>query len=215
MKNSMIILIGPPGAGKGTQAKNVSASNNYILISTGDLLRDNVGKRTELGLKAKSFMDKGELVPTDLVVDMIKSELKKYGADKNFLFDGFPRNLTQNELLKKMLIDFKRDIDKVIYIDVDDSVIYDRLTNRRVCPKCKRVYHLKYNPPKKDNLCDDCNVSLIIRDDDKQDVIKKRLEVYHGQTAPLIEYYKGVNKLVAINGENNPQDVYKDIASAL
>jgi adenylate kinase len=215
MKNSILILIGAPGAGKGTQAKKIAEFNNYILISTGDILRDNVEKNTKIGIEAKSYMDKGVLVPTELVVDMIKLEVKKSEAVRNFLFDGFPRDLDQNGLFEKMLLEFDMNVDKVIYINVDDNIIYDRLTNRRICPKCKRVYHIKYNPPKEDNLCDDCKVELIIRKDDKPDVIKKRLDVYHNQTQPLINYYKNLKKLVTVSGEKSTEDVYKEIISYL
>ncbi len=213
MENSILILIGAPGAGKGTQAKKIAESNNYILISTGDILRDNVEKNTKIGIEAKSYMDKGVLVPTELVVDMIRLEVKKSEASRNFLFDGFPRDLNQNGLLEKMLLEFNMNVDKVIYINVDDNIIYDRITNRRICPKCKRVYHIKYNLPKEDNLCDDCKVELIIRNDDKTDVIKKRLDVYHNQTEPLISYYNNLKKLVTVNGEKSTDDVYKEIIS--
>ncbi|MHB1679322.1 MAG: adenylate kinase [bacterium] len=215
MKNLILILIGAPGAGKGTQAKKIAEFNNYILISTGDILRDNVEKNTKIGIEAKSYMDKGVLVPTELVVDMIRSEIKKSEKGRNFLFDGFPRDLDQNGLLEKMLLEFNMNVDKVIYINVDDNIIYDRITNRRICPKCKRVYHIKYNPPKEDNLCDDCKVELIIRNDDKADVIKKRLDVYHNQTEPLINYYNNLKKLVTVNGEKSTEDVYKEIISYL
>jgi adenylate kinase len=213
MGNSILILIGAPGAGKGTQAKKIAELNNYILISTGDILRDNVENNTKIGMEAKSYMEKGVLVPTELVVDMIRSEVKKSKASRNFLFDGFPRDLDQNGLLEKMLLEFNMNVDKVIYINVDDNIIYDRITNRRICPKCKRVYHTKYNPPKEDNLCDDCKVELIIRNDDKADVIKKRLDVYHNQTSPLINYYNNLKKLVTVNGEKSTEDVYKEITS--
>jgi len=190
MKSKVFILIGPPGAGKGTQAKNIANLKGFILISTGDLLRENVEKKTELGNTAKSYMDKGELVPTDLVARMIKANIKQ-NIDKNgFLFDGFPRDLSQNTLLNEMLKEFDLGVDKVIYIDVKDESIFERLTNRRVCPKCKGVYHMKYNKPKNGEICDDCNVSLIVRDDDNIDVITKRLNVYHELTQPLVDYFE-------------------------
>ncbi len=204
-------MIGPPGAGKGTQAKNMASLKDFVLISTGDLLRENVGKKTELGNTAKSYMDKGELVPTDLVARMIKANIEQNIGKNGFLFDGFPRDLAQNTLLSDMLEEFNLDIDKVIYIDVKDEVIFERLTNRRICPKCKRVYHMRYNPPKNDELCDDCKVSLIVRDDDKIDVIKKRLEVYHKLTQPLVDYYEESGKITKINGERAPKEVEAEI----
>ncbi len=213
MKSRIFILIGPPGAGKGTQAKNIANLKDFVLISTGDLLRENVENKTELGITAKSYMDKGELVPTELVARMIKANIKQNIGRNGFLFDGFPRDLAQNDLLSEMLKEFNLDVDKVIYIDVKDEAIYERLTNRRICPKCKKVYHMKYNPPKHDELCDDCNVSLIVRDDDKIDVIKKRLEVYHKSTQPLVDYFEKSGRITKINGERTPKEVEGEIIS--
>ena len=213
MKSRIFILIGPPGAGKGTQAKNIANLKDFVLISTGDLLRENVEKKTELGITAKSYMDKGELVPTELVARMIKANIKQNIGRNGFLFDGFPRDLAQNALLSEMLKEFNLDVDKVIYIDVKDEAIHERLTNRRICPKCKKVYHMKYNPPKHGELCDDCNLSLIIRDDDKIDVIKKRLEVYHKSTQPLVDYFEKSGRITKINGERTPKEVEGEIIS--
>lgn len=213
MKSRIFILIGPPGAGKGTQAKNIANLRDFVLISTGDLLRENVEKKTELGNTAKSYMDKGELVPTDLVARMIKANIEQNIGKNGFLFDGFPRDLSQNTLLSEMLKEFNLGVDKVIYIDVKDEAIFERLTNRRICPKCKRVYHMKYNPPKNDELCDDCEVSLIIRDDDKIDVIKKRLEVYHKLTQPLVDHFEKIGTIIKINGERKPKEVEAEIIS--
>ncbi len=213
MKSRILILIGPPGAGKGTQAKNIANLKDFVLISTGDLLRENVEKKTELGNTAKSYMDKGELVPTDLVARMIKANIEQNIGKNGFLFDGFPRDLTQNTLLNEMLKEFDLDVDKVVYIDVKDEAIFERLTNRRICPKCKRVYHMRYNPPKNDELCDDCKVPLIVRDDDKIDVIKKRLEVYHKLTQPLVDHYEISGKITKINGERTPKEVEAEIIS--
>lgn len=213
MKSKVFILIGPPGAGKGTQAKNIANLKGFVLISTGDLLRENVDKKTELGNTAKSYMDKGELVPTDLVARMIKANIKQ-NMDKNgFLFDGFPRDLSQNTLLNEMLKEFDLGVDKVIYIDVKDESIVERLTNRRVCPKCKGVYHMKYNKPKNGEMCDDCNVSLILRDDDKVDVIEKRLNIYHELTQPLVDYFEKSGKVVKIDGGKTPKEVEADIVA--
>ncbi|HEC24700.1 MAG TPA: adenylate kinase [bacterium] len=213
MKSKIYILIGPPGAGKGTQAKNIASNKDFVLISTGDLLRDNVGRKTELGAIAKSYMDKGELVPTELVTKMIKANIKQNIGKNGFLFDGFPRDLSQNSLLDEMLKEFDLEVDRIIYIDVKDETIYERLTNRRICPKCKDVYHMKYNPPKKDELCDNCEEQLITRDDDKLDVIKKRLDVYHNSTQPLVDYFEKMGKITKINGEKAPKEVEAEIIS--
>ncbi len=221
MKNNLIcVLIGAPGAGKGTQAKNVANYYNCKLISTGDILRENVENRTVLGLEAKKYIDNGNLAPAQIVVSMIKNVIKssvenKAGADKSFLFDGFPRDLEQNKLFEQILDELNLSIKGVIYINIEDDIVYERLTNRRICPKCNRVYHLKFNPPKFDNLCDDCKVKLITREDDKIDVIKNRLEVYKQLTYPLIEYYRKKNKVVEINGNKNADDVLKDIISGI
>ncbi|MCL4546380.1 MAG: nucleoside monophosphate kinase, partial [Deltaproteobacteria bacterium] len=139
----------------------------------------------------------------------------KTASDKSFLFDGFPRDLEQNRLFEQILDELNLSIKGVIYINIDDDIVYERLTNRRICPKCNRVYHLKFNPPKFDNLCDDCKVKLITREDDKIDVIKNRLEVYKQLTYPLIEYYRKKNKVVEINGNKNADDVLKDIISGI
>ncbi|MFW0884530.1 adenylate kinase [Candidatus Acidulodesulfobacterium sp. H_13] len=213
MKSKIYILIGPPGAGKGTQAKNIASNKDFVLISTGDLLRDNVGRKTELGVIAKSYMDKGELVPTELVTKMIKANIKQNIGKNGFLFDGFPRDLSQNSLLDEMLKEFDLEVDRIIYIDVKNETIYERLTNRRICPKCKDVYHMKYNPPKKDELCDNCGEQLITRDDDKLDVIKKRLDVYHNSTQPLVDYFEKMGKITKINGEKAPKEVEAEIIS--
>lgn len=213
MKSKIYILIGPPGAGKGTQAKNIASNKDFVLISTGDLLRDNVGRKTELGVIAKSYMDKGELVPTELVTKMIKANIKQNIGKNGFLFDGFPRDLSQNSLLDEMLKEFDLEVDRIIYIDVKDETIHERLTNRRVCPKCKEVYHMRYNPPKKDELCNNCGEQLITRDDDKSDVIKKRLDVYRNSTQPLVDYFEKMGKITKINGEKTPKEVEAEIIS--
>ncbi len=221
MKNNLIcVLIGAPGAGKATQAKSVANYYNCKLISTGDILRENVENRTLLGLEAKKYIDNGNLAPAQIVVSMIKNVVKSFvenkaGADKSLLFDGFPRDLEQNKLFEQILDELNLSIKGVIYINIDDDIVYERLTNRRICPKCNRVYHLKFNPPKFDNLCDDCKVKLITREDDKIDVIKKRLEVYKKLTYPLIEYYRKKNKVVEINGNKSADDVLKDIIAGI
>ncbi|RZV38976.1 MAG: adenylate kinase [Candidatus Acidulodesulfobacterium acidiphilum] len=215
MKSKIFILIGPPGAGKGTQAKNIAVTKDFVLISTGDLLRENVEKKTELGQIAKSYMDKGEFVPIELVAKIIKTNIQQNLNKKGFLFDGFPRDLSQNVLLDEMLNEFNIEVDRVIYIDVKDEAILDRLTNRRVCPKCKKVYHMKYNKPKNDETCDDCGVPLITRDDDKPEVIKNRLATYHKVTHPLVEHFEKLGKVIRVNGEKSPKEVETEILSLI
>ncbi len=215
MKSKIFILIGPPGAGKGTQAKNIAVTKDFVLISTGDLLRENVEKKTELGQIAKSYMDKGEFVPIELVAKIIKTNIQQNLNKKGFLFDGFPRDLSQNLLLDEMLNEFNLEADKVIYIDVKDEAIIDRLMNRRVCPKCKKVYHMKYNKPKNDETCDDCGVPLITRDDDKPEVIKNRLATYHKVTHPLVEHFEKIGKVIRVNGEKSPKEVETEILSLI
>ncbi|RMD45673.1 MAG: adenylate kinase [Aquificota bacterium] len=202
-----IIFLGPPGAGKGTQAQRLVEEKGFIQISTGDILREAVKNGTELGKKAKKYMDAGKLVPDDLIISIIKEKLKELEG-KNVILDGFPRTIPQAEALDNMLPELNRKVDAVILFEIPDNEIIERLSGRRVDPKTGKVYHVKYNPPPK-------GVEVIQRDDDKEEVIKKRLEVYHQQTAPLIEYYKNQNKLFAVNASKSPDDVYKEILSVI
>ncbi|MGC9006266.1 MAG: adenylate kinase [Sulfurihydrogenibium sp.] len=207
-----VIFLGPPGAGKGTQAQLLKERDNFIQISTGDILREAVKNQTSLGLQAKKFMDEGKLVPDDLILNIISEKLEEL-KDKNIIFDGFPRTVAQAEGLKDMLSKIGRKIDAVILFDIPDEEVVKRLSGRRVCPNCGAVYHLIYNPPKNDNVCDKCGTPLIQREDDREEVIRKRLEVYHQQTAPLIDYYKDI--LIKINATLSPEDIYKHIKSVL
>jgi adenylate kinase len=207
-----VIFLGPPGAGKGTQSQLLKERDNFIQISTGDILREAVKNQTSLGLQAKKFMDEGKLVPDDLILNIISEKLEEL-KDKNIIFDGFPRTVAQAEGLKDMLSKIGRKIDAVILFDIPDEEVVKRLSGRRVCPNCGAVYHLIYNPPKNDNVCDKCGTPLIQREDDREEVIRKRLEVYHQQTAPLIDYYKDI--LIKINSTLSPEDIYKHIKSVL
>ncbi|MGB9765931.1 MAG: adenylate kinase [Sulfurihydrogenibium sp.] len=207
-----VIFLGPPGAGKGTQSQLLKERDNFIQISTGDILREAVKNQTSLGLQAKKFMDEGKLVPDDLILNIISEKLEEL-KDKNIIFDGFPRTVAQAEGLKDMLSKIGRKIDAVILFDITDEEVVKRLSGRRVCPNCGAVYHLIYNPPKNDNVCDKCGTPLIQREDDREEVIRKRLEVYHQQTAPLIDYYKDI--LIKINATLSPEDIYKHIKSVL
>jgi adenylate kinase len=201
----IVVFLGPPGAGKGTQAQRLVEEKGFIHLSTGDMLREAVKKGTPLGLKAKEYMDRGELVPDDLIVELIKENLPK---ERNVILDGFPRTVAQAEALDKMLAELGKKVDAVILFDVPDEVVIERLSGRRIDPKTGKVYHIKYNPPPP-------GVEVIQREDDKPEVIKKRLEVYHKQTAPLIEYYSKKGNLYRIDATKKPEEVYEEILKVL
>ncbi len=199
-----IVLLGPPGCGKGTQAKKISGKYNLAHVSTGDLLRKAVAEKTELGLKAKEYMDKGKLGPDELVLEIVKP-----GLSDDVILDGFPRNLNQAVMLKNF---FSPDV--VLNINVDFNVLVKRLTGRRSC-RCGAVYHTEYNPPKKEGICDKCNSRLYQRDDDKEEVVVKRIETYKKETKPLIDYYKKQRILKTINGNLSIHDVFDEICRIL
>lgn len=207
-----IIFLGPPGAGKGTQSQLLKERDSFIQISTGDLLREAVKNQTLLGLKAKEYMNEGKLVPDELIISLIEEKLKEY-EESNIIFDGFPRTIPQAESLNKLLKDFNKGINAVILFKIEDEEVIKRLSGRRVCPNCGAVYHIIYNPPKNNEVCDKCGTKLIQRDDDKEEVIKKRLEVYHQQTKPLIDYYK--DKILEIDATDEPENVYKKIVNVI
>jgi len=202
-----LVFIGPPGAGKGTQSKRLEEEKGYIQISTGDILRENVKKQTELGKKAKEYMDAGQLVPDELIIAMIEDRLKGLEG-KDIILDGFPRTIKQAEALDKLLEKFNRKLDAVILFIIDDDEVIKRLSGRRVDPKTGKIYHVVFNPPPE-------GVEVIQRDDDKEEVIKNRLKVYHSQTAPLIDYYSKKGNLVEIDASTNPDDVYKKLVEVI
>ncbi len=202
-----LIFLGPPGAGKGTQAERLVKEKGFIQLSTGDILREAVKNKTPLGLKAKEYMDKGELVPDDLIIGIIKDKLEQL-KDKDIILDGFPRTIPQAEALDKILKEVGRNLDAVILFKIPDELVIERLSGRRVDPKTGKIYHIKYNPPPE-------GVEVIQRDDDKEEVIKHRLEVYHKQTEPLVEFYKKQNKLVEVDASKSPDEVYNQILSVL
>ncbi|AFD00101.1 Adenylate kinase [Methanocella conradii HZ254] len=210
-----IVLFGPPGAGKGTQAKYISEEFNVPHISTGDILRENVREGTALGKKAKAYMDKGELVPDAILIDIVKDRLQKPDTKKGFLLDGFPRTLRQAEALDAILDDINKSIDVVVNVDVGDNEIIRRLSGRRTCRSCQATYHVRANPPKVPGICDQCGGELYQRADDTEAAIKHRIEVYKKQTQPLIEYYKKKGLLVDIDGEREIDEVRADIISTL
>jgi len=201
------IFLGPPGAGKGTQAQRLVEERGFVQISTGDILREAVKQGTELGKKAKEYMDAGKLVPDEIIIGIIKEKLQQLKG-KDIILDGFPRTIPQAEALDKILSEVGRQLDGVILFDVPDEEVIKRLSGRRVDPKTGKVYHVIYNPPPE-------GIKVIQRDDDREEVIKKRLEVYHSQTAPLIEYYKKQNKLVVIDATRPPEEVYRELLSVV
>ncbi len=202
-----LIFLGAPGAGKGTQAQRLVNELGYVQISTGDILRENVKNETELGKKAKSYMEAGELVPDELIISMIEEKLKEL-KDKDVILDGFPRTIKQAEALDNLLKSLGRNLDWVILFDVDENLVIERITGRRIDRKTGKVYHIKYNPPPPD-------ADVYQREDDKEDVIRKRLKVYNSQTAPLIDYYTKSGKLVKIDASKLPDEVFKDLLSVL
>ena len=212
-----IILLGAPGAGKGTQAKFISDHFNIPQISTGDMLRASVSKGTELGLKAKVLMEKGELVPDDLILDLVKDRISEKDCANGFLFDGFPRTLDQANALKEKGIK----IDCVIEIMVDDDEIIQRMSGRRVHSASGRTYHIKYNPPLEENVDDETGEPLIQRPDDNEETVRKRLAIYHEQTSPLVDFYKksslveNGNKYIQVNGVGDISTIQEQIKKAL
>ncbi|MGM0689824.1 MAG: adenylate kinase [Bacillota bacterium] len=211
----LIILLGPPGAGKGTQAKRIVEENKLAYISTGEILRKAVKEGTSLGLKAKQFMDQGKLVPDDLVVEIVKTRLMEPDCVNGALLDGFPRTVVQATFLEKVLPGVEIKIDRVIYIEVSESELIGRLTGRRVCSECGANYHIQFKTPKVRNVCDQCGGDLFQRDDDSLETVKERLEVYNKQTAPLIDYYREKGLLRSVDGSQDIDSVYKQIKSIL
>ena len=208
-----ILLLGPPGGGKGTQSKFLMEEYNIPQISTGDMLRAHVKNDTNLGKKAKEFMDKGELVTDSLILDMMEIRFKEKDCEKGFILDGFPRTIIQAQGLEKLFQKTNQNLDHVIVINVVDNDIVERMGGRRVHPQSGRTYHIKYNPPKKQNLDDKTNEPLIIRDDDKEKTVRNRLSVYHNQTKPLIEFYK--DNVINIDGSQKIQAVKHKILNEL
>ena len=204
-----IILIGPPGAGKGTQAKFIVKNFNIPQVSTGDMLRENVKNNTSLGIEAKKFMDSGELVPDTVILDMMRDRIRKKDCKKGFILDGFPRTTNQADGLTTLLSQLNMNINYVLVLSVSDDIIVDRMGGRRVHPESGRVYHVKYNPPKKNGLDDVTNEKLIIRDDDTENTVRKRLEIYKNETEPIISYYNKHGIVHNINGESSI-DIIKD-----
>jgi adenylate kinase len=214
--NSMrIVLLGGPGAGKGTQAQNLAEEYTIAHIATGDILRQAIKDGTEMGIKAKSYMDKGLLVPDDVVVGIIKDRLAQDDVNSGFVLDGFPRTVPQAEALDVITKEINMPVDAVINIKTTPEVVVERLSGRRTCRDCQTVYHVLYSAPKMQGKCDRCEGELYQRDDDKEETIRKRLEVYEKQTFPLLEYYKTSAKLMEVCGDVPISEVFDSIKQAL
>ncbi|TCK93435.1 adenylate kinase [Natranaerovirga hydrolytica] len=206
-----IIMLGAPGAGKGTQAKRISEKYNIPHISTGDIFRENIKNKTEIGMKAKNYMDQGLLVPDEVVVDLVAARLSQEDCKNGYVLDGFPRTTPQASALEKAV----DSIDYAINIDVPDEEIIGRMAGRRACTSCGATYHIEMNPTKKPGICDACGNEVVQRDDDKEETVLKRLNVYKEQTQPLIEYYQNKDILVSIDGTQDIDDVTNDIIKIL
>jgi adenylate kinase len=210
-----LVLVGPPGAGKGTQAQFISSNLSIPKISTGDIFRYNVSTGTELGRQAKAFMDKGDLVPDEVTIAMVSSRLQEDDAAVGFLLDGFPRNVPQAETLKKMLAEWDAKLDIVLELVVDDDEVVRRLSGRRTCRKCGRIWHVVFDPPARQGICDDCGGELFQRDDDQEETIRHRLDVYQQQTRPLIAYYADEGTLLGIDATGPVEEITDRAMSAL
>lgn len=206
-----VIMLGAPGAGKGTQAKKLAAKYDIPHISTGDIFRANIKNETELGKKAKVYMDQGLLVPDELVVDLVIDRFKNPDCEKGYVLDGFPRTIPQAKALDEALAQNGDRIEYAIDVDVPDAVIINRMAGRRACINCGGTYHIETIPPKKEGICDVCGGELILREDDKPETVQRRLEVYHEQTQPLIDYYKNKGILKSVDGTKIMDEVFQEI----
>lgn len=200
------IFLGPPGAGKGTVAKKFNEGYNIPHISTGDLFREEVKNKTELGIKISNILSSGGLVPDSITIEIIKERIENSDCKNGYILDGFPRTISQAQSLEK-----ENPIDFVIFFNISDQDVKKRLTGRRVCEKCGAIYNIYFNKPKKDGICDIDNAKLITRDDDNEESISKRLEIYHSQTLPLIDFYKNLNKLITVDAILEPDQIFKEI----
>lgn len=210
-----IIMLGVPGAGKGTQAKKIAEKYGIPHISTGDIFRANIKNGTELGKKAKTYMDEGLLVPDELVVDLVVDRVQQEDCKNGYVLDGFPRTIPQAEALDKALAELGEKMDYAINVEVPDENIVNRMSGRRACVGCGATYHIVHAPTKVENICDTCGGELILRDDDKPETVLKRLGVYHEQTQPLIQYYTDKDILVEVDGTVDLEDVFKAIVNIL
>ena len=210
-----IILLGPPGAGKGTQAKSISNRYSIPHISTGDIFRKNISEGTPLGIEAKGYIDKGQLVPDEVTINMVKDRLTWEDCKNGYLLDGFPRTVAQAEALEGFLAERNEKLDTALSIEVPSSFILERMTGRRVCPSCGASYHVKFNPPTKAGVCDVCGSDIVQRKDDTEETVSERLEVYERQTQPLIDFYNNKNLLSTVDGTKAINEVFESICSIL
>lgn len=210
-----LIFLGPPGAGKGTQARTLAAAEGLVQIATGDMLREAVAGGTRLGLEAKSYMDRGALVPDEVVIGLVAERLGRDDARKGFVLDGFPRTVAQAEALERLLKDRNLAVDRVIFFDVSEPELVRRLTGRRVCRQCGTNYHLAFSPPTRAGRCDRCGGELYQREDDAETTVRRRLEVYRSQTSPLLDYYRNRGLLTRIVGEGAPEEIAEAIRRAV
>jgi adenylate kinase len=210
-----LILLGPPGAGKGTQAGRIAAEYGIPHISTGDILRAAVKNRTPMGLEAKKYMDAGELVPDSVVIGIVRDRLQEPDTAKGFLMDGFPRTIPQAEALDATLGGLDRAVTKTLVLLVEEELLVQRLTGRRVCRACQTPFHVLFTPPEQEGVCDKCGGELYQRDDDSEATVRNRLEVYRDQTEPLIDYYDRAGVVARIDGAQSPDRTYEDIRAAL
>ena len=210
-----IVLLGPPGAGKGTQAKSISNRYSIPHISTGDIFRKNISEETPLGIEAKTYIDNGQLVPDEVTINMVKDRLTWEDCKNGYLLDGFPRTVAQAEALEGFLADRNEKLDTALSIEVPSSFILERMTGRRVCPSCGASYHVKFNPPTKAGVCDVCGSDIVQRKDDTEETVSERLEVYERQTQPLIDFYNNKNLLSTVDGTKAINEVFESICSIL
>jgi len=210
-----IIMLGAPGAGKGTQAKMIAEKYSVPHISTGDIFRANIKNGTELGMEAKRYMDQGQLVPDELTVKILLDRVAQDDCKNGYVLDGFPRTIPQAEVLDKALTELGDSVDYAIDVNVPDENIINRMGGRRACVTCGATYHIKHVPPKTEGICDKCGAELILRDDDKPETVKKRLDVYHAQTQPLIDYYTKKGILHTVDGTVDMMDVFASIVKLL
>ena len=210
-----LMLFGAPGAGKGTQAKFLIEKYSIPQISTGDILRAAIADKTEMGMEAKNYMDAGKLVPDSTIIGIIKDRLAQDDCKKGFILDGFPRTLAQAEALSELMANMQISLDKVISLNVPDELIVGRITGRRVCSKCGASFHVEFNASKVEDVCDYCGGELIIRKDDNAETVKSRLEAYHAQTAPLIDFYTKMGVFIELDGTKDVSEVTADMLNAL
>lgn len=210
-----LVFLGPPGAGKGTQAKILIERYSIPQISTGDMLREHRAKGTELGKKAQEYMDKGQLVPDEIILGMVKERLSQADCEKGFILDGFPRTVAQAEALDNILAEMGKKLDFALALVVPDELLVERLTGRRTCKSCGMMYHIKYKPPKVEGKCDHCGGELYQRPDDNEETVRNRLMVYHESTAPLIDYYKKRGILKEVDGSKSIEEITTQLISIL